>query len=234
MSLLDDPSGCYAGVESRRPYSTARLPHVPNHSEDDKLRTERTQHRWRRTGALAMLGTLALLAVGMRAHAAAETVGRIERIDLTPDGSSTKVVITLSRPLPFDVRVLDGEASRKSARRLVLDFTNATLGPEATKPIEVGNDVLRQIRPGQFNANTARIVLDLAGDTTHSVDASESPPHVTIALAGTGSVGKSPTGASDAPKPTVSTGASDAPKPTARTIPIRARGRRPYSLIYSR
>ncbi len=192
-------------------------------------------HRRRRAGALAMLGTLALLAAGMPTHAAAEGAGRIERIELESDGPSTKVVIRLSRPLAFDVQVLDGDAARKSARRLVLDFDDTTLGPEATKPIEVANDLLRQIRPGQFNAKTARIVLDLASDTTHSVDASESPPRVTIALAaGTGTVGRSATGAPDAPSPTASPGAAEAPKAAARTIPIRARGRRPYSLLYSR
>jgi hypothetical protein len=99
------------------------------------------------------------------------------------DGAATKIFIMLSRPLAFDVRVLDGEAARKSARRLVLDFANATLAPQALTPIEVDDSRLRQIRPGQFTASTARIVLDLASGTQHTVDAYETPPHVTIALA---------------------------------------------------
>ena len=206
---------------------------------------KRMNHRRRRAGALAVLGTLALLAAGMRAHAAAEEAGRIERIELKADASSTKVTIMLSRPLAFDVHVLDGDAARKSARRLVLDFPDTTLGPEATKPIEVANDLLRQIRPGQFNTKTARIVLDLASDAKHTVDAFESPPHVTIALAGTTTTAgmpatgasdasnpTAPTGASKPPPPTTSTGVSEASKPTARKIPIQARGRRPYSLNY--
>jgi N-acetylmuramoyl-L-alanine amidase len=158
----------------------------------------------------------------MGAHAADEGAGRIERIDLKGDGSSTKVIIMLSRPIAFDVRVLDGDAAQKTARRLVLDFGNTTLAPEVTKPIDVGNALLRQVRTGQFNAETARIVLELTREATHSVEAFESPPHVTIALAGPGSMG--------AP----STGASDAPKPSAKTIPIRARWRKPYSLLFPR
>lgn len=186
-------------------------------------------HRRRRTDALAALGTLALLAAGMPAHAAGEGAGQIERIQLEAGGASTTVTIVLSKPLAYDVRVLDGDAARKSARRLVLDFQNTTLAPAATTPIEVANDLVRKIRTGQFDARTARIVLDLASDTTHSVAAAESPPRVTIALAGTATGG--------APPATVATPAavvSDAPKSAARTIPIRARGRRPYSLIYSR
>ena len=227
--------------------------------------TTRRNHRRRRVRALAVLGTLALLVTSMRAHAADHAAGRIESIELKTEGPSTKVMIMLSRPLAFDVHMLDGDAAKKSARRLVLDFANATLAPEATKPIEVANDLVRQVRPGQFKADTARIVLDLASGTTHSVDAFESPPHVTIALAGKATAGTSPNGvleakpsvgmlpagpvdtakptadthtaASDAPNPTagaLSAGTADAPKPAARTIPVRARGRRPYSLLYAR
>ncbi len=208
--------------------------------------TKTKSQRRRRAHALAALGALALLAAGANVRAADEAAGRIESIQLKTDGPSTKVIIMLSRPLAFDVHVLDGDASRKSARRLVLDFADAALAPAATKPIEVANDLLRQIRPGQFDAKTARIVLDLARDTTHSVEAFDSPPHVTIALGGPATAGTAAPGASDAPPPAAATGASGAPPPpaatgasevpktTARTIPIRARGRRPYSLLYSR
>ena len=166
-----------------------------------------------------MLGALALLAVGVRAHAAEDAAGRIEGIELKSDGSSTKVIVSLSRPIAFDVHVLAGDAAKKSGRRLVLDFENTTLAPAATKPIKVANDLLSEIRPGQFNARTARIVLDLASDTMHSVDAFESPPHVTIALGSAATAG--------APAP------ADAAAAGTPTTP-GARDRRPYSLMYSR
>jgi hypothetical protein len=136
----------------------------------------------RSLAALAVVGMLAALIGDARAQAADEPPGRIERIQLKTDATATKVFIMLSRPLPFDVRVLDGDAARKSARRLVLDFANTTLAPEAARPIEVKDGFLQKIRPGQFTASTARIVLDLASDTKHSVDAYETPPHVTIAI----------------------------------------------------
>ena len=147
--------------------------------------TKRTDDRRRRPGVLAVFGVLAVLAGGVGAHATAEPPGRIERIDLKADGSSTKVIVMLSRPLPFEVHVLDGEAARKSARRLVLDFENTTLAPDAVSPIKVEDGLVQQIRTGQPTAGTARIVLDLASDAKHSVDAYETPPHVTISIAGT-------------------------------------------------
>jgi len=135
----------------------------------------------RTLGVLGALAMLATMATGARANA--DAAGRIERIQLKTERDATKVIIMLSRPLAFDVRVLDAEA-QKSGRRLVLDFTNATLAPEVVPPMEVGDGFVRQIRTGQFTASTARIVLDVASDTKHSVEAYESPPHVTIAIGG--------------------------------------------------
>ncbi len=132
---------------------------------------------------LAAIAVLLPLAAGIGAHAATDSPGRIERIDLKGDGSATKVFIMLSRPLPFAVHVLDGDAARKTARRLVIDFDDATLAPDAAAPLKVGNGLVQAIRTGQFKASTARIVLDLANDATHAVDAYETPPHVTIAIA---------------------------------------------------
>jgi N-acetylmuramoyl-L-alanine amidase len=214
------------------------------------VETKRMAHRRPRLRAFAALVMLAPIAIGVAAaRAADDSTGRIERIELKADAASTKVLVMLSRPVAFHVRVLKGDAAKKSARRLVLDFDDTTLGPEATKPIVVANGLIGEIRTGQFNAKTARVVLDLGDDTTHSVDAFESPPHVTIALAGSVAGGAPPVGASgasaaadaDTPAPaaaptggTPSVGAGETSKSPTRTLPVRARGRRPYSLMYSR
>lgn len=140
----------------------------------------RDHRAWR-----SLLAAVAVLLVATTvADAAAARPGRIERVRYEADGSSTRVIIMLSRPVPFEVRVLGGEASRKTERRIVLDFSNATLGPGAADPIGVENGLLQQIRTGQFTARTARVVLDLASVTKHTVDAYEDPPRVVIDIAG--------------------------------------------------
>jgi hypothetical protein len=217
------------------------------------------RRRRRSVRAAALLGMAVLLAIGTRAHAA-DGPGRIERIELGGDAAAPTVVVTTSRPLAYDVKVLDGDATKRSGRRLVLDFANATLAPEAARPVAGTSALLRQVRPGQFDKTTARIVLDVADDATHSVAASASASQVTIALAGPGATGAAvspppseaaavavpaPAAAAvpppavavapeAAPPPPATTVASDAPKQPVRNIPIRARGRRPYSLNYSR
>jgi hypothetical protein len=208
--------------------------------------------RSRRGIGMAALSTLALIAVALPSHAA--DAGRIEGIRVEGAGPATKVVITLSRPLEYDVQVLGGDATGKSARRLVLDFSDSTLGPAATKPIEATSGVVRLVRTGQFNAKTARVVVELASDTPHTVEAATSPAEVTIAFGGAANSTTDipaaqppppPAAAAEAaaaPKPAVeassasnaTAGLAAAPRPTPRAIPIRARGRRPYTLNYSR
>lgn len=215
----------------------------------------RTTRRGGRRG-VGMVVALSVL-VGLvlpRPSVAADASGRLESIRVDGAGPATKVVIMLSRPLAYDVQVLGGDATGKSAQRLVIDFSDSTLGPEATKPIEVTSDVVRVVRTGQFNAKTARVVVELARETPHTVEASTSPPTVTIVF-GIDTNPTAPTAATEppaaappaapaaeAPQPAVETsGASktaaelaESPRSTPRPIPIRARGRRPYTLNYSR
>jgi N-acetylmuramoyl-L-alanine amidase len=127
----------------------------------------------------------ATLLIATVAEAAALRPGRVERVRYEAEGGSTRVIIMLSRPVPFEVHMYAGEATRKSARRIVIDFSNATLAAEAAKAVGVENGILQGIRTGQFTARTARVVLDLASVTKHSIDAYEDPPRVVIDIAGT-------------------------------------------------
>jgi N-acetylmuramoyl-L-alanine amidase len=108
----------------------------------------------------------------------------VERVRYTAEGGSTRVIVMLSRAVPYEVRILPGESTRGSERRLVLDFSNAKLGGGAAQPIGVEDGLLKQIRAGQFTARTARVVLDLASVTRHSVSALDNPPRVIVDIAG--------------------------------------------------
>ena len=183
-----------------------------------------TTDRRRRGVRIATLGLAMTLAVVGLAEAAAVRPGRIERVRYESDAGSTRVIIMLSRPVPFEIHTYAGEASRKSARRIVLDFSNATLAAEATKPVGVENGILQQIRTGQFTARTARVVLDLANVTKHSIDAYEDPPRVVIDIAGT-PVPEAPTVAA-APPPPTRDGTAAKPDQVASAPPSSARNER--------
>src|SRR5437867_1046612 len=52
----------------------------------------------------------------------AATPAVVERVRYTAEGKSTRVIVMLSRAVPYEVRILPGESARGSERRLVLDF----------------------------------------------------------------------------------------------------------------
>ncbi|MCC6847080.1 MAG: AMIN domain-containing protein [Deltaproteobacteria bacterium] len=180
------------------------------------IATARAETPRRARGAVLALAAAFGMLVS-RAWGADEGSGRIERIDLKTGAAATKIIVMLSRPLPFHVRVLDGEEARKSAKRLVLDFEHATLAPEAAAPVKVDDGLVQQIRTGQPEPGKARIVIDLAKDVAHTVEPYETPPHVTVAIGGASAE------ADDVPPPSSASGGTAASVLLAPREPFRER-----------
>jgi len=120
----------------------------------------------------------------VRPTAEAAAPARVERVRYQADEQSTRVIVLLSRSVPYEVSVLPGEPTRGSERRVVLDFSNAKLAEDAMQPIGVEDGLLKQIRTGQFTARTARVVLDLASVTGHHVTMLDDPPRVVVDIEG--------------------------------------------------
>ncbi|HEY2386693.1 MAG TPA: AMIN domain-containing protein, partial [Candidatus Binatia bacterium] len=163
--------------------------------------TRRVRSRWRGAASLliaALLATTTSLALAsppfkpppkrtrglVRPTAEAAAPARVERVRYQADQQSTRVIVLLSRSVPYEVTVLPGEPSRGSERRVVLDFSNAKLSEDAMQAIGVEDGLLKQIRTGQFTARTARVVLDLASVTGHHVTTLDDPPRVVVDIAG--------------------------------------------------
>jgi len=71
-------------------------------------RTDTTDAARLRRWTVAAIGVLAILEAGDVALAKGEPPGRIERVRFEAGDSSTRVIIMLSRPIPFYVHVLGG------------------------------------------------------------------------------------------------------------------------------
>ncbi len=127
--------------------------------------------RVHRRALLAM--TFVLAAIGgtivpvSKALARGAQQAMVERIRYISTVSYSRVLVDLSGPVQYHVEAVSADGSAAPPDRLVIDFAEAKIGPEAREPLEVRDDVLRGIRTGQYSSDTARIVLDLA----RSVDA---------------------------------------------------------------
>jgi N-acetylmuramoyl-L-alanine amidase len=143
-------------------------------------------HRSRTLPGIAF--ALAALAgmIGQAATALAREVKptTVERIRYIGTHEYSRVLVDLSGPSAYHMEAVSPTGAGGPPDRLVIDFTGAKLGPEARPPLEVGDDVLRRIRTGQYTADTARIVLDLARNVEARVLVLSDPHRLIVDLKG--------------------------------------------------
>jgi N-acetylmuramoyl-L-alanine amidase len=112
------------------------------------------------TFVLAAIG--ATIVPGPKGLARGAERATVERIRYISTVSYSRVLVDLSGPVQYHMEAVSADGSASPPDRLVIDFAEAKIGPEARQPLEVRDDVLRAIRTGQYTNDTARIVLDLA------------------------------------------------------------------------
>ncbi|HKN18797.1 MAG TPA: AMIN domain-containing protein, partial [Dissulfurispiraceae bacterium] len=107
------------------------------------------------------------------------------RYHITPE--YLRVVIELSGTAEFT------NAKLSNPERLFLDINKAKLGKDLQKNYTINDSLVKGIRLGQFNADTARIVFDLAStDYDFKIFSLEDPTRLIIDIFPKGSVGKKP------------------------------------------
>lgn len=99
----------------------------------------------------------ALLVGALVGRAASGAV--LERVEVEFDGGAGPVVrLQLSAPVAAQSQTLPARAGQRD--RVVVDLPGTTVGSGA-RGVVAGRGVLLRVRTGQFDADTARVVLDL-------------------------------------------------------------------------
>lgn len=97
------------------------------------------------------------------------------------DSEYTRVVIELERQTFYEYKILKEDLENKKPPRLVLDFKNTVVNKELSKKTIIINDnLLEQIRVGQYKENISRVVLDLKSLGSYNVFSLTSPFRVVI------------------------------------------------------
>ncbi len=73
----------------------------------------------------------------------------------------TRVVVDLSAAVPFQIRSLPADPAAGKRHRVYVDLANASLSGACAPCATVGDGVVRQVRAGQNDPRTVRVVLDL-------------------------------------------------------------------------
>jgi N-acetylmuramoyl-L-alanine amidase len=134
---------------------------------------------------LSLLLTLCFLATGKVPAVAAQDFGLITNVRTLTTSDATRVIIHLSRPIPYHLTTeppTSGQRSPTLPTSLHITFSSAALAPAIPSTLRVGEELLTSVRCGQMSTATVRISLELTGIGTYRALALRSPYQVVIVL----------------------------------------------------
>ncbi len=135
---------------------------------------------------LRWLGRVAVAGLVMVGQPAAGEVSRsrtaiVERVEWEVSDTGARVVVVVKGKVNFSTHTVS--AGSGLPPRAYVDLTPARLGAAISRePIDVADRLLQRIRIGQFDPNTARIVVDLAEPAFFHVATAEGPTRLILKL----------------------------------------------------
>ncbi len=103
----------------------------------------------------------------------------------------TRVVIRTTAPVHYSTSLLEKDGDQP--RRLYIDFSQSYIPPELRSPIPIEDGLLQQVRTGQFNDSTVRVVLDIESISDYKVFSLNDPFRVVVDVRGIKKVKPKPT-----------------------------------------
>ena len=146
----------------------------------------RPQGRMGRNAGLLSLRLVTLVAsLGLLlGHAGAASRRILEHVHHTSVQEYTRVVLTLSGETRHRIFTLPADPASRRPPRIVIDFSSAGLGARMPRRIPIHNGLLKQVRTGQFDPTTVRVVLDVERLDEHRAFALYAPYRLVIDIRG--------------------------------------------------
>ncbi|MGN6731011.1 MAG: N-acetylmuramoyl-L-alanine amidase [Candidatus Binatia bacterium] len=102
----------------------------------------------------------------------------------TSSDGYARITVDLSQETKFEVGRLLDNLAKGAAPRIYVDIYGAQLAVASKRPVQVDNDLVRQVRIGQYSADVVRVVLDLQNRTAHNAFMVADPYRLIIDVAG--------------------------------------------------
>ena len=122
---------------------------------------------------LILISLLFLFAEPVRSAQDETTQSVLNSIRYWKDPNYTRIVIDLKSPVTFKEKYLP------NPDRLFIDFHNTIMGNGIT-PIQISDGVVTQVRAGQFDKETVRVVIDLSAKAGYKILPLTSPDRLVI------------------------------------------------------
>ena len=109
---------------------------------------------------------------------------RLTAIRFLSADRNTRVFLEVSQPVRYEVGRLPEDAAKGVPPRIYVDIAGTKLAMESQAPIYVQEGMIKQIRVGQFNQDTVRVVLDMTSASEHSAFLLPEPFRVVLDIQG--------------------------------------------------
>ena len=109
---------------------------------------------------------------------------RLTAIRFLSADRNTRVFLEVSQPVRYEVGRLPEDAAKGVPPRIYVDIAGTKLAMESQAPIYVQDSAIKQIRVGQFNQDTVRVVLDMTSASEHSAFLLPEPFRVVLDIQG--------------------------------------------------
>jgi len=109
---------------------------------------------------------------------------RLTAIRFLSSDHNTRVFLEVSQPVRYEVGRLPEDAAKGLPPRIYVDIAGTKLAMESQAPIYVQDGAIKQIRVGQFNQDTVRVVLDMTSAREHSAFLLPEPFRVVLDIQG--------------------------------------------------
>lgn len=94
----------------------------------------------------------------------------------------TRIVIRASSPVHYAASLLEKDGEQP--RRLYIDFAQSYISPHDRSPVPIEDGLLKQVRTGQFNDSTVRVVLDIESISDYKIFSLNDPFRVIVDVHG--------------------------------------------------
>jgi N-acetylmuramoyl-L-alanine amidase len=122
------------------------------------------------------------ITVKQPAHAK-KIAGVLNGIKVWSAGDYTRVVLNVSNEVIYSGHLLEQTDDNMPGKRIYIDLKGTMLTCD-TPPISVKDGIVEEVRAGQFNSNTARVVLDVGNIDDYSIFNLEDPFRIIIDVKG--------------------------------------------------
>ncbi len=121
--------------------------------------------------------------------------------------SYTRVVIDADNEMRYSHRLLKKDPSIQKPQRLYIDLDNSKLGQDLEKSIPIDDNLLSDVRAGQYTSDIVRVVIDIKSFETYKIFSLKNPFRIVIDVWGTATTAKRPSVTSDEDDVQISPGA---------------------------